>query len=208
MSGTNETEIEVKFYLSEPGKLAQRLREVSAQLTRPRTLERNFRFDTPDGRLSQNRQVLRLRQDDRVWLTYKSSGAVREDVTIRQEIEFEASDAVAARHFLEALGYQVSIRYEKFRTVYTMPGLTVTLDEMPYGDFCELEGESGEVIESAANELGLDWSCRILISYLAIFDALKRVGFTRAQDLVFAEFAEHKPGQADFQAIGILPADS
>jgi adenylate cyclase class 2 len=204
----NETEIEVKFYLLYPQRLEQRLHDCSAELIRPRTLERNIRFDTPDGRLTQTRQVLRLRQDDRIWLTYKSAGENRPDVTVRKEIEFEASDFTAALHLLEALGYQAAVRYEKYRTVYQALGVTVTLDEMPYGFFCELEGTTGVLIEDAAARLGLNWGCRVLISYLAIFDALKQSDRCDARNLTFSEFENHKLNQGDFQTIGIIPADS
>jgi adenylate cyclase class 2 len=207
MSQSNETEIEVKFYLSKPQEFEQHLMNQGAVLVRPRTLEKNIRFDTPDGRLTETRQVLRLRQDDRIWLTYKSTGEFRSDVTVRKEIEFEAGDFTAAFHFLEALGYQAAVRYEKYRTVYQAWGLMITLDEMPYGFFCELEGPSGEGIEASAARLGLDWSSRVLLSYLAILDALKQTGRFHGRNLTFEEFANLAVGQADFQKIGIFTAD-
>ena len=53
-------------------------------------------------------------------------------------MEVESFDQ--ARAFLAALGYQVDMVYEKYRTKYELEGVHLDLDEMPYGDFIELEG--------------------------------------------------------------------
>ena len=76
----------------------------------PRLFELNLRFDTPEGELSRGRKVLRLRQDTQALLTFKGPAQDRSDVAARQEIEFTVSDFLAARHFLEALGYRVEAR--------------------------------------------------------------------------------------------------
>ena len=57
--------MEVKFYVRAlPERLKQRLQDLDARLEQPRTYEINLRFDTPNGDLMRQRQVLRLRQDD------------------------------------------------------------------------------------------------------------------------------------------------
>jgi adenylate cyclase, class 2 len=207
MTNHNEKEIEVKFYLSNLSALEQRLNGQHAELVRPRILETNIRFDSMDGKFMQSRQVLRLRRDDQIWLTYKGAGEIREDVTARQEIEFSVSDFTAALHFLEALGFRTAVRYEKYRKVYKVGDLLVTLDEMPYGNFCELEGPSTEVIEAVARKLELDWHHRVLISYLGLFDSLKQACHFSAANLTFEEFSQIKISPAEFQQIGIFAAD-
>ena len=59
--------------------------------------------------------MLRLRRDSSVRLTYKGPGKTIDGVHLRKEIEFAASDFDAAQAFLEALGYQVQMIYEKYR---------------------------------------------------------------------------------------------
>ena len=44
-------------------------------------------------------------------------------------------DFEAARRLLEALGYRLTVMYEKYRTTYHLRHLIVVLDEMPYGEF-------------------------------------------------------------------------
>jgi hypothetical protein len=45
---SNNVEMEVKFYLSDPNSFEQRLRSIGASLFQPRTFETNLRFDTRD----------------------------------------------------------------------------------------------------------------------------------------------------------------
>jgi len=167
--------------------VASRLQDLSAALYAPRVHETNLRFDTPDGMLTSEHRVLRLRQDAGSVLTYKGPAAPGQEVSMRQEIEFTVSDFQAARHFLEALGYQVSITYEKYRTMYQLGSLMVTLDEMPFGSFIEIEGPDAESIRAAAADLHLDWEARSVASYLALFNQVSNTLGLTAQNLTFAE---------------------
>ncbi len=77
-------EIEAKFHLPHLIYLRTRLLDEGARLMTPRTLERNLRFDTNDGRLVQSQIVLRLRQDSRATLTYKEPQE-RHEIRIEHE---------------------------------------------------------------------------------------------------------------------------
>lgn len=182
-----EQEIEVKFLVRDLQGVAGRLRAQNAPVTAERVREVNLRFDTPDGALTRDHRVLRLRQDAGSVLTYKGAAAPGASVSVRQEIEFKVSDFEAARHFLEALGYQVSITYEKYRTTYQLGELMITLDEMPFGSFIEIEGPDAESIRKAAGELHLDWEARSVASYLALFNQLRTSRGLAARNLTFDE---------------------
>jgi adenylate cyclase, class 2 len=181
-------EIEVKFYLNNFASLRARLEEMGAVLVQPRTYEVNLRFDTPSGDLSRTYRVLRLRQDRDARLTYKGPGELSEGARVREEIEFIVSDFPAAQAFLEALGYQVSMAYEKYRTVYDLDRVHVTLDEMPYGFFSELEGETPQDIITLGERLGLNWERRVLDSYSMLFDRFKQNQNLTFRDLTFENF--------------------
>jgi adenylate cyclase class 2 len=184
----SDTEIEVKFYLSRRIELEERLIARGGKLKEPRIHEVNFRFDTPDQSLLNTGRLLRLRQDSRTRLTYKGPGDIEGGARLRKELELSVSDFGTARALLEALGYQVSMMYEKYRTTYELGDLEITLDEMPYGDFVEIEGPSGERIQEAAEQLGLDWEARILDSYTVLFERLRSVLGFGFQDLSFEHF--------------------
>jgi adenylate cyclase class 2 len=202
MNKTQE-EIEVKFWLADAAGFILRLEKLGARLVTPRVLEVNLRFDTPDGALSRERRVLRLRRDDEVHLTYKGPAKMGEGVSTRQEIEFEANSYENARDFLLALGYQVNVIYEKYRTSYELNNVVVTLDEVPFGNISEIEGPDAVSIQAAAAKLGLDWEARSMDSYLQLFGYLQQAGLA-ARNLRFEEFQGLSFKAED---VGMRPAD-
>ena len=195
-------EIEAKFYVWDLKKIESRLQDLEARLIQPRVLEINIRFDLPDGGLRSEGRVLRLRQDMEARLTYKGAGKSEQGIVNRTEIEFVVGDFEQAKLFLEALGYQKLLQYDKYRTTYILdsgsllPGTRasgshnchIMLDELPYGNFVEIEGENSAAIHSAAHRLGLDMQAAISESYSSLFEKVRRaLGLTFA-DLTFANF--------------------
>jgi len=203
MSSSNK-ELEAKFYLTDLGRLQNSLTGLSAQLVQPRTYERNLRFDTPEGLLTQSAQVLRLRVDTANRLTYKGPGEEIEGVSARTEIEFTVSDFDKTQALLFALGYEVSMIYEKYRAVYDLHGVLVTLDEMPFGSFAEIEGPDGASIQKVCNQLGLMWELRTLQSYAMLFQVVKKKQKLTFRDLTFENFTDIKVGPSHFE---LAPAD-
>lgn len=203
MTAINNQEQEVKFYLGNRTGLEERLLKLGAQLRTPRIFEANLRFDTPSGSLTRARQVLRLRQDQKIRLTFKGPAEIGADVSVRPEIEFEVSSFDNARAFLEALGYQVSVRYDKYRTTYDLGRLEVVIDELPFGDFAEIEGENTAAIQGAAADLGLNWEARSVDSYLGLFMHLRMAEGLTAQNLTFEEVRQKYPAGA----FGLKAAD-
>jgi adenylate cyclase class 2 len=196
-------EQEAKFYLANLPGLRAKLEALQVELIHPRVFESNLRFDLPDGSLTSKGRVLRLRQDERVRLTYKGPAEIGGEVTTRAEIEFEASSFANARALLEALGYEVSVMYEKHRTTYRLEGCEVVLDELPYGDFAEIEGPGAAAIQAVAAQLGLRWEARTSDSYLMLFSRLRLAGLVEAQHLSFSEVKKKFPARA----LGLSAAD-
>ena len=185
---TSGVELEVKFYLTNLPALENKLLAVGAELAQPRIHEVNLRFDTPSEELGRTYRVLRLRQDTKAYVTYKGPGEDRDGARLRQELEFTVSDFGAAQAVFEALGYQVALMYEKYRTTYALGEMQVVLDELPYGKFMEIEGPDGESIRKSAEKLGLDWEKRIMESYVYLFERLRQAKGWEFRDLSFANF--------------------
>ncbi len=196
-------EIEAKFYVQHLDELRKRLEAVGSKLTEPRVLESNIRFDTPRHDFQQYGRVLRLRRDSRARLTYKDSDTVQSGALSRREIEFTVSDFDTAREFLEALGYQVALMYEKYRTTYEMPGVEIMLDEMPYGQFVEIEGDEAQ-LQPTAEKVGLKWDRAIKESYSGLFDKLRAQRHFQFRDLTFENF---KAIEVAPEELGVQPAD-
>ena len=199
------TETEIKLHVRDLGMLAHRLQTLGATLAVSRTHELNLSFDTPAGTLSAQTRVLRLRQDARSKLTYKGPTESQDGVAQREEIEFTVSDFDAAKRFIEALGYQLAATYEKYRTTYQLDDFHIMLDEMPYGDFIEIEGDDVSTIRALAEKLSLNVDAAVKMSYLQIFDRLRSAGKLRVRNLTFDEF---KAKSYELVQVSIFPADS
>ncbi len=184
----SDQELEVKFYLSTLTGLENRLKALNAELVQLRVHEINLRFDTPDMQLTRTFRVLRLRKDNQSIVTYKGPGQEIDGVRQRQELEFIVGDFDMAKVFFEALGYQISVIYEKYRAVYDLGAVHITLDEMPYGTFAEIEGPDGKTIQETARRLDLNWEARIIDSYLVLFDRVKSAIGLTFRDLTFENF--------------------
>jgi adenylate cyclase, class 2 len=183
-------EKEAKFYIQDLKQLEKRIIDLGGELVQPRTFETNLRFDTQDGNLTNTFQVLRLRQDTRARMTYKGPADPNSSVSTRPEYEVEISDLDTARAILEALGYQVITVYEKYRAAYDLEGVEVSLDEMPFGYFSEIEGPDEALIKTAAHRLNLKWENRSALSYMRLFTLVKTKLNLPLRDLTFEKFSD------------------
>src|SRR5687768_6143886 len=197
-------ETDAKFYVQDLNKIKRQLDKLDARLIQERVLETNIRFDLPDARLRAEGRVLRLRRDTDVRLTYESASKNEQGVLSREEIEFVVEDFEKAKRFLEALGYQKLVYYEKYRTTYDLNQTLVMLDELPYGNFVEIEGEGIESIRALAGQLGLNLQAPVATSYHALFERVRKTLRLPFHDLSFASFADT---QVHADHLGVRTAD-
>jgi len=197
-------EVEVKFLVQRLADIRRRLEALGAVVHSERVLEHNLRFDSPDRRLEREHQALRLRQDSGVTLTFKGPSSFQDGIRVRTEIEIGTEDFAGARQLLEALGYVVTFEYEKFRTTYALGNAGIMLDELPYGDFVEIEGAS-DAIKNVARQLGLRWETAVQDSYLGLFEQLKTRHNAPIEALTFDVFSGRALHARD---LGLNPADA
>lgn len=185
-------EIECKLYFPLLESIHSHLAKAGAEMTHPRTYEHNIRYEGPNGDLTARHIVLRLRRDQHIRLTYKAPAAQLADgMVTRLELETTVGDFDVMDTVLLHLGFQHSTVYEKYRTTYRLPdvpNVEVVVDEMPYGNFLEIEG-TPESIESALAKLDLTDAPRIVVGYLDLFAVLRRRYQLTFRDLTFQNFA-------------------
>lgn len=198
-------EREIKLYLQNLSVLDDRLRICGADLARERLLERNLRLDTAERSLEKSGRLLRLRQDDRVRITYKADAQVEGGVVTRTELEFIADDFAISKKLFEALGYQVVVVYEKYRREYRLGDVKVMLDELPFGDFIEIEAPNITLIDGVVQMLGLDRSKGIETNYLGLLEIVKNNLDLPFRDLTFENFTNLAISPED---LGVQPADA
>ncbi len=182
-------EVEVKFLLSDLVAMRERLHTSGATFHHPRTYERNIRFDDVSQGLKNQGKLLRLRQDSAARLTFKGSTRQMADSEARvmEELEVEVEDFDIMARILDRIGFEGVQIYEKYRETYKMSSVEIVLDQMPFGDFIELEGDEAAIRE-AAGELSLNWNLRILENYLVLMDQLRDRHNLPFNDLTFANF--------------------
>ncbi len=191
MSDETYQEIEIKLYAPDLDAVRQRLEHSEAKLVSPRVHEVNYRYDTPDGAFVGQHLVLRLRQDNKIRITYKEpqdEQAQARGVHQRYEAEIVVDDFQAADTILQKLGFVVYMSYEKYRTTYQIGGAEVVLDEMPYGSFVEIEAGNEDAIQQTAEHLGLHHAPRLQYSYSRMFDHVRGNLGLSFRDLTFENF--------------------
>jgi len=187
-------EIEAKFFVSDLNTVRRRLARLGGRLTTRRHLERNWRYDLAGEPLAKRRSLLRLQQDRATTLTYKRRGRSIEQ---REEIELRVADSGAAAELLSALGYRVVAGYEKYRREYALGRVRVMLDELPFGDFVEIEGPTLSTVRDQAARLGLAWDRRVRRTYLDLFDELRSAYSIPSREASFDRLAARPEVRAD-----------
>ncbi|GBC59759.1 hypothetical protein DENIS_0700 [Desulfonema ishimotonii] len=196
MIPTIPLEIEVKFHIADVETLRKCLIELGAESS-GRMFERNIRFEDPENSLFSRKSLLRLRQDAKARLTFKSDPPETEqskEFKVFRELEVEVSDFSTMNEILVALGFHDEQVYEKYRETFVLGETHFCLDAMPFGDFLEIEGPKTEIREMA-HRLDLRWERRILSNYLAMFEELRQAFSLPFSDVTFENFSTV---QADF----------
>ena len=62
------------------------------------------------------------------------------------------------------------------------------LDELPYGNFIEIEGETEEIVHALSERLELNWEASIARGYSVLFEQVRKNMNLSFRDLSFANF--------------------
>jgi len=166
MSATLEREIKLLFEDAETARAA--VLAIGATPLHGRRLQEDSLLDTPGEDLRRRRSALRVRQDGgRCLLTFK--GPVQPAaVKTREELETIVGDGEILMRILEALGFTVWFRYQKYREEFALDDCIIAIDETPVGVFVEIEG-GDRGIAAAAEALGRGPGDYVLESYRGLF---------------------------------------
>lgn len=183
-------ETEIKFHVADLATLTGRLESAGFRIQTPRSFESNVLYDTPDRQLRARTEILRIRSYAGRWaLTHKRlpgaglPGEGRHKHRIETETGLAHGNALA-EHFL-SLGLVAAFRYEKWRTEWTDGNGHCVIDELPIGNYAELEGPAAW-IDRTAYRLGVDHAQYITLSYGRLFEQWREQHHSLAQDLTFA----------------------
>ena len=180
-------EIEVKFYITQINAIRDKIVDIGS-VTCERLFETNVIFEDKGKNLVKNRSLLRLRQDAKTLLTFKTKPDVKDDnFKIVRELEVEVSNFKTMARIFEFLGFHKEKIYEKWRETFVIKGSVLCIDTLPYGDFLEIEGEK-ESIKELAEIVGLNWDERITTNYLELFEVVSNKYKLPFSNITFANF--------------------
>ncbi len=141
-------EIEKKYRLDEAQKqfVIDALEELEAEFV-SEDFEENIIYG--GGILDENRAILRVRKtQDKTLLTYKKR--IEDEFDMKQQIEHETeiNNADELENIINNLGFKTRLIYEKRRKTYRFRSVEIVLDELPFGDFMEIEGAVMAIAEA------------------------------------------------------------
>jgi adenylate cyclase class 2 len=141
-----ETEKKFRLRPKHLSKIARRLEKLGAVFAHE-TFERNYLHR---GRiLDDKRAILRLRKTDtKTLLTYKEAYGTNGHIKQKIEYETEVGNVEQTERIIEALGYRLSLIYEKRRKTFHLGKVEIVLDELPFGLYMEIEGAHKEIIQA------------------------------------------------------------
>ncbi len=186
MSTAASLEREVKLRFGSVDEARQAVLATGATPLRCRRLQEDALLDDDAESLRRRRCVLRVRvESGRSLVTFK--GPVQNSpMKVREEIETVVGDGETMLRCLEALGYHVWFRYQKYREEYALNDVVVAIDETPIGVIVEVEGGEQGILDMAA-ALGRTPDDFVLDSYRSLFMAHRRAHGLPATDMLFDE---------------------
>lgn len=166
MSVPLEREIKLSYPSADAARTAVAVLGVTP--LRPRRLQSDTLFDTPQKTLSPRGAVLRLRRDDdRQFVTFKNPSD-HPTLKVREEWETAVGDTTVVAAILRQLGFEPWFQYEKFREEFSYRDVVIAIDETPVGTYVEIEGTDEGIVATAA-ALGRTSADYVLDSYRALF---------------------------------------
>jgi adenylate cyclase class 2 len=141
-------EIEKKYVLSNDRReqVLESLKEFGARYVRE-DFEENTLFC--GGILDEKQAVLRVRKiDDKTVLTYKER--IENGSGFKQQIEYETvvEKSEEMERIIESLGFEKALVYEKRRQIWNFRAVEIVLDELPFGQYMEIEGSITAITEA------------------------------------------------------------
>jgi len=180
------SEIEVRFLEIDKDALIANLRALGAEDLGEVKLTEKIIYDKALTWNDSGKKFMRLRsRGAETTLTYKHriNTAVADGT---EEIEFTVSDQHKAEALLERLGYETYRHQEKLRHSFQFGDVIVDIDTWPgIPPYVELEGESVEALQHAAQQLGFDWALVEMRDAKAILEEVYGIPLTNTRSFIF-----------------------
>jgi adenylate cyclase class 2 len=174
------TETEIKLLIPDVNHAREQLTKINAFIKQDRHFEDNYVMDTPEEKIRNSGYLFRVRiiksltdetcRRNPAVLTFKGKTIISDGLRHREEIETMIDPPENFLQILERLGFVLKFRYQKYRTVFgfNQKQIHTCIDELPIGNFFELEGPAEEIHE-IAEKLGYSRQDYISDSYGGLY---------------------------------------
>jgi len=161
-------ENEVKFKVKNAKKTRNLLIKLGAK-PHPNIRETDYSFDTPDGFLSRQGKLLRLRKIQKeAILTFKGP-RIASRFKKREEINIKLDNFKSAKNFFCQIGFVEYFNKEKIRQSFRYGNIEITFDKLPFiGYYLEIEGRDSDILK-LIKKLDFNLSEAISESYNQLF---------------------------------------
>lgn len=177
-------EKEIKIEVKNPKELLSFLAQKGIKKV-SEGFQRTIRMDTPNLDLEKRGTFLRVRTGGKNIVTLKKKIKSSGEVFERQELETEVKDPELFADIFAELGFARRFIMEKYRIDYKYKNTKISLDELPFGVFVEIEGDP-ENIKNVVKELNLDLINKITVTYWDLFEDYKKKMNLKGEDIVFS----------------------
>jgi len=185
VSHQDNKEIEIKLKIDNLEELEHLINQAGAVLVHPEVLQRTIRFDTPEQDLEKKGVFLRVRTGEKSIMTVKKKIDKTETRYFeRNEWETEISDSKMAEEMLKNLGFEKILIMEKYRKTYSLDGVWLSIDRLPFGNFIEIEGAKDD-IDRMVELLKLKTAVPITVTYWDLHDEYNREHHLTEENIVF-----------------------
>ena len=183
-------EQEVKFEVPNIKNILKKLKEIGA--TEIATdFQRAIRFETENDDLLSKGMFLRVRSGHGDVITLKRKiSEDNADFKEREEIETKVEDLAKMRKIINYLGFTKEFIFEKYRSNWKYKGAEISVDELPFGNYLEIES-TPELINEIAKDLELDNKYRKALTYWDLFEKYKKANNLTGDNIVFPK--NYKP---------------
>lgn len=160
-----DKELEVKFYPIAIEEIENKLKELGATLVKNRTLMKRVIYGQ-----ERNPQIpgnyLRIRTEgEQITLSLKINAHKSGKVEDQKELMVKVDSFDKAKDLFDSIGFIQTNYQESYRTTWKYKNSEIVIDEWPALEpYIEIEGPSEEELKTIANELGLNWSKKSIVS--------------------------------------------
>lgn len=179
-------EIEVKFRVQDLDSVKSKLSSLGLNSDGEK-LQKSIAFDNKILGVRDKNQLVRLREEDKVILTFKDKKESHKDLAVREEIEVTFDDFDKMKLILERLGFEEFFIYEKYRETFKGDGFEIVIDRVPFiRYYMEIEANEEKIYE-LIKKLELDMKDSTTSNYRVIFEDFCKKNNLDIKNMTFEE---------------------